>query len=466
MFTRKNSIFYAFFYLSLISCSQLPSWVPGAKKGHDDGSPTPTPSAPEVTGSDLPANPLYNAAIVNNSYLTSSVNLTPWTQAGYHGKSVKIAILDNGFGGLTSALGKRLPPDLKIETSKLENISQSPHGTKLAEIIFAMTSGSPTWTSTSQAPQMKLYNANGFSNFSHAVDQAIAEHVDIILYSQVWEFGGNFDGRGFINAEVNKAIKAGILWINAAGNYAASSWHSSVTIGSQDHLNLPYKDRYVRMLVNQANTPVKISLSWNDFTDSKEWRTSRDLDLTLLDASEREIASSRRIQDGKDHGSDANYSAHAREVIESTLQPGIYLLRVTAKSKNFDANSQIRLAADGQNISFIDQSPYASVMIPADNPNVVTVGASDDDASSNGVTTAGLPKPEFVAPSIIELEGGIQLQGTSTAAAVAAATLAVYQEACGIQTRESLLRSIDNGLIGQQSIKGRGLWLNSNLRCN
>ena len=452
-------------FVTIISCGQIPSWVPGSKKNQDTKATIKPNSSPEVTDTNLAADPVYNAAIVNNDYLKTSVNLDPWLKAGYHGKNLTIAILDNGFGGLKTSLGKRLPPDLKVEKSRIENESLTPHGTKLAEIIFAMTSGSPSWSATSKHPKFKLYNSNGFTNFSAAVDQAIEDRVDMIVYSQVWEFGGNFDGSGFINAAVNKATKVGILWINAAGNYAASVWQGPVLIQDNGSVLLPYKSEYVRLVVNDQITNVKITLSWNDFTDSKEWRTSRDLDLTLLDPEMKEIAASRRTQDGKDHGKDSNYSAHAREFIESSLKPGIYLLKVTAKSRNFDEHSFFRLSADGQNISFIDQSTLASVMIPADNPTVLTVGASDDDSSSAGSTMAGIRKPEFVAPSIIQVEGGMQFQGSSTAAAVAAATLAVYQEACGKLNRSSTLDKIVDGSIAQLSTKGRGLWLNSQLNC-
>jgi hypothetical protein len=323
-----------------------------------------------------------------------------------------------------------------------------------------MTSGSVQWSPQSQHPRIKLYNANGFSNFTAAVDQAIADRVDMILYSQVWEFGGNFDGGGFINSAVNKATDAGILWINAAGNYAASSWQDDIRYNANGVVELPFKQQYVRLVVNDADTNVKITLAWNDFADTKDWRTPRDLDLLLLDSSEREIAASRLIQDGRDHGNDKLYSSHARESISTQLQPGIYVLKVVAQSRNFDAQSRFRLAANGANIAFIDQAPEASVMIPADNPSVLTVGSSDDDNSSAGPTQGGLHKPELVAPSLIEVEGGLTFQGSSTAAAVTAAALAVYQDACGFRmNRDSLSAKILTGVISQASTKGRGLWL-------
>ena len=437
--------------LALVGCGQFDRLL---KKEES------TQTAPEVVPqSEMVDDPAYRAALTNTEYLTRSVNLKPWLEFGYHAGSQTIAILDNGFAGLKSAAGRTLPPDLSVFKGPIDNQSTTLHGTKLAEVIFALTSGSSTWSPSSRHPKLKLYNANGFSNFSAAVDQAIRDQVDIIVYSQVWEFGGNFDGRGFINAAVDKATSRGILWINAAGNYATSSWQGPLIPNYNAVARLPYEHQFVRMVVNEESSPVKVTLSWNDFADSKDWRTNRDLDLIILDRNGREVAASRKVQDGLDHGRDPNYSSHAREIIDTTLQPGIYLLRVEIRSRNFDANSRLRIAANGPGVSFIDQSVDASVMIPADNPNVLTVGANDDSSSSFGQTNSGALKPEVVAPSQLEFETGITFQGSSTAAAVAAATIAVYREACGRLTREQLVDRIHSGVLSQNTTRGFSLWL-------
>lgn len=436
----------------MTSCGNIRDWL--AQDRND------STSAPEVvTGQDIPEDPAYLAGLTNSNNINSMINLRPWLERGFHGTTQTIAILDNGFKGLDASLGRHLPPNLRVSQGPIANSADTLHGTKLAEVIFALTSGSPDWHLRSLHPQIKLYNANGFSNFAAAVDQAIMDKVDIIVYSQVWEFGGNFDGRGFINAVVNRATAAGILWINAAGNYAASAWHGPLLANSDATARLPYEGKFVRLMVSEPETPVKITLSWNDFTDSKDWRTSRDLDLVLLDPNGQQLAAARKIQDGYDHGRNPDYSAHARETIDVTLEPGVYLLRVDIRSRNFDANSRIRLAANGQAISLIDQTADASVMIPADNPSVLTVGASDDPSSSFGRTMGGVIKPEVLAPSILEFESGITFQGSSSAAAVAAAALAIYREACGRFSKDQLVNKIANGQIAQRSIKGYSLRL-------
>jgi hypothetical protein len=441
--------------LATVACS-------GTKeRDHKETVPSAPPqtTAPEVPNANGPDIPAYDGTITNDLTLRRAVGLDAWLGSGHHGQKMIIGILDNGFGGLANAAGKRLPPSLTVAPSPIKNESPTPHGTILAEIIMALTSGTPTWTPQSQHPVLKLYNSNGFSNFSAAVDQAIKDGVDIILYSQVWEFGGNFDGRGFINAVVNKAVSAGILWINAAGNYAESSWQGRLMINPDQTASLPWQGRYIRMNVKDPETPVKISLAWSDFAETKDWRTYRDLDLALLDTSRRVINIAGKIQDGRDHGSDPAYSAHARETMAIMLPAGDYLLRVDVKSRNFDGYARIRLAADGPGVTFADKSMDASVMIPADNPNVLTVGADDNAASSKGRTFGGISKPDVLAPSFIQSDVGVSFEGSSTAAAVAAATLAVYEGACGRHQRSDLVRRIMTGQLSKPTTSGPTLML-------
>src|SRR5690606_22710302 len=127
--------------------------------------------------------------------------------------------------------------------------------------------------------KMYLYNANGYSNLVSAIEHLIKEQVDVVLYAQVWEYGGNFDGRGFINQKINEAVAAGVVWINAAGNQGQSSWSGPVALSSSNEVELPYQayptsaHSFVRFTVPLDATDTKIVLAWNDFTDDKNYKT-------------------------------------------------------------------------------------------------------------------------------------------------------------------------------------------------
>ena len=63
-----------------------------------------------------------------------------------------------------------------------------------------------------------------------AVRYAIEQRVDIILFSGSFEGGGNGDGRGPVNRIIDEATAAGILWVNAAGNYGRRVYNGPVRV--------------------------------------------------------------------------------------------------------------------------------------------------------------------------------------------------------------------------------------------
>src|SRR5690606_5675186 len=115
-------------------------------------------------------------------------------------KPLRVAVLDKGFEGYAAEIGKSLPQkivymagpvaapaDMKVE-----------HGFRMAQILSDLMTDSGQ--DTSAIAELRLYNVYGFSNFKAAIADIIKNKIDLVLYSEVWEFGNNFDGRGFINA--------------------------------------------------------------------------------------------------------------------------------------------------------------------------------------------------------------------------------------------------------------------------
>ena len=394
------------------------------------------------------------ATISNLPEMIEKLNLAPYHARGFRGQNLKIAVFDNGFAGLEHSLGTRLPPDSELVTATGNETQSTSHGTKLAELVYGLAAGTSRYDVRQVGPQIVLFNTNGYSNLVEAIDQAIARRVDMILYAQVWEYGGNFNGAGFINAQVRRATEAGILWVNAAGNFGQSSFVSSVHVSRGHAVDLPFKANdatgtpsSVRLRVPEfgggQKVPVRIVLSWNDFSDSKLYRTPQDLDLVITDAGGRELAAGRMIQDGKDHGADGRYSAHARELIRLNLSPGIYHLRVQAMSDNFDDESLLRIAADGAGVQILDNPALESILIPADNPAVLTVGAIDVDYSAKN--SSG--KPELRTISRLMFDDGQEIAGTSAASAVAVGTLAVMQSVLGKADRQKILDHAGSGMF-------------------
>ena len=379
------------------------------------GIPT-TAAEDEMVGQD----PLSNL-----STLLYQQNLNGYHRKGFTGKGIKIAILDNGFAGLNHSKGQRLPPGTRTFEAPGNAMANTPHGTKLAEIVYALATGSAQYSSSIEGPEMLLLNTNGFTNLVHAIDTVIAEKVDIVLYAQVWEYGGNFDGGGFINKEVNRAINSGVLWVNAAGNLGQATWNGPVIPSDFGTIDLPYKmyqdspNSFLRFTVPQEFTDTKIVVSWNDFTDDKSYKTPQDLNVELLDSKNQVLDGGYLVQTGlKQSGS--QYSIHAREIIHASLNTGTYKIRVLAGSKNFDAKSIMRVTVNGLGVRLIEKSLIPTVLIPAENHEVLTIGAVDVDYS--GLTNS---KPEARMRSEVRFGAGETYYGTSAATAIATGSLAV-----------------------------------------
>lgn len=447
----------------LTNCSASSPWN---KKNSADETPSvtapanpvalPTPAVQPVSAGGAPdeMGSVHKSTITNLDDLITAIHGSNWHKAGANCAGKTIAIFDNGFSGLEDSKGVRLPPNLVIEPSTANAAVDTPHGTKLTEIIWAICTGSRVYSPARPGPTLKLFNTNGYTNLANAVDAVVRSPVDIVLYSQVWEFGGNFDGKGFINSLVNKVTSRNILWVNAAGNYGQTSWQNLITFDGKNEVTLPHEGRYLRFAVNNPQTLVKLTLAWNDFGEDKSARTSQDLDLILEDVKHRPLTTGNLIQDGQDHKNAAGYSAYAREQVTATLEPGIYYLRITStKPSMFNAKSRLRLGADGKDVVFIDQTPEASVMIPADNPSVLTVGASDVDFSSSGtVVGTNSHKPEILAPSILNFDNGMTYAGSSSAAAVAAAAIALYESKCGVKDHGQWVRIFSGEMMGSKAV--------------
>ena len=399
------------------------------------------PDLPEYADAATSNDPTAGVAITNTREVATSIGLLALQQGGFLGQTQRIAILDNGFSGLKNSLASaRLASGTIYVPGRTGSASvDTAHGTKLAELVHALAPDA----------EILLINSNGYSNFVRAIDEAIARKATMVLYAQVWEYGGNFDGGGFINREVNRATDAGILWINAAGNYGLATWEGTLQAidGTTAFVTPARESQYIRFHLPSGSN-AKMVLTWDDFQDDKNYRTKEDFDLVIEDAGHREVAASRLIQDGAVHGfqgPDEKYSAHARELIRAQLPQGAYFARIEVKnSANLNRLAKFRFSVDAFGAQILDSRSANSIMIPGDNPQVVTVGAWDTAISATGT---GVPweKPNLLAPSRINFADGQSVMGSSSAAAITAGALAVWQSRFGRLNHTQFQTQLLNG---------------------
>ncbi|RME15536.1 MAG: hypothetical protein D6797_06360 [Bdellovibrio sp.] len=375
-------------------------------------------------------------------------------------KTVKIGI----FGlyntkAILPEIGKTLPYRTFIHPYPIKNsLFFDDHQLRMAQLITLLMTNKGR--NSELAPEIHFFYSEGLTNFENAIQQAIHENIDIILNAQVMEWGGNGDGRGYINDLVNKAIQAGILWVNAAGNFRLHMHTRFYRKGSQDHLvHLPDQNDSLRItckrhpLNKDQLCPLRVVLSWNDFPQNpRKSGTNKDLALEILDSSFKRMAYKDFIQvkhkpKKKDPQKCKNhpfpcYSVLPREYFVGKVPVGTYFIRVFDNSHNFQSQDKIRITVSGYGIYLENQpSVFNSILPPADNPHVLTIGASSDARSS---VNAKLFKPELVFPSTViwknQDERDAIYKGSSNASAFVTAGIGLmmsFQPA--IKTKEEVL---------------------------
>ncbi|MBX3020277.1 MAG: hypothetical protein KF799_01265 [Bdellovibrionales bacterium] len=366
-------------------------------------------------------------------------------------RKIKIAILDNGFNGWESEVGKSLPAGTKYcpgKASRADEITDpSLHGLFMAQVVAAVVKNSGAEADY----EMRLFNAYGITKFGDAVDTLVREKFDLVLYSQVWEYGGNGDGKGFINAIVDKALAAGVIWINASGNYGHLTKLAPVD-GRPEGLNeyIMFKNKdgktsdsaifHCKPAPGKKKCSLRLVLSWNDFKDDPEAGTDKDLDVIVQDDAGKEIAVGDRNQVLAGLANDPKASKVPRELIETDVVPGKYKVRIKIKSKNFSASQDVaRITVSGPGIELADASVGETLLPPGDNPGVLTVGAADDFQTN---VSEKLKRPDIYLTSAIALDNDSIPFSTSNAAALTAG-VSVLQLGTGVdKTRAALLEKL------------------------
>ena len=391
---------------------------------------------------------------------------------------LKIAILERGFAGAEE--GGNLPEGTIIVNQYDEEMIaqydlnpgydappvEEAHGRRVAQLVWAMTG-----MKQDIAPQFYLLNANGYTNFRRAVRYAIQEKIDIIVYAQNWEYGGNFDGKGFVNATVNEALEAGITWINAAGNYGGAVYNGKIDSDKEGNVifnkakHTQNKDKLF-FTMKSDDKDVRVLCVWNDFSDDRDYQAVKDLDLYVYEWTGNElgelVGQSRYAQveipaTQNAELADRQPSQLAREEVSLTglRKDHQYAIMVRNVSENFGVKDCLRIIVHANNgvLTFDDHTDGGEIMIPADNKGVISVGDLSEN-SSVGPTADFRRKPEVIlSPWMAEGQTNVYSEmpyavfsddtvvaGTSADAAIFAGIVAVLKANKPSITRTEILQ--------------------------
>ena len=213
-----------------------------------------------------------------------------WHRARMKGDGIKIGIIDVGFEGFQSLMGTELPAEADVHAlcfTELGRMSDDiadceyfdDHGTYVTETAFDM------------APNATYYisNAPSWSDLARTVIWMASEDVDIINHSVGWLWSGPGDGsspisRSPLNA-VHYAAANGILWVNAAGNNARTTWFNDYNDVDEDGVyNFTETDECNDVLL-EGGEPFVAQLRWDDIWGAP----ATDLDLYLINKDTMEI---------------------------------------------------------------------------------------------------------------------------------------------------------------------------------
>lgn len=368
-------------------------------------------------------------------------------------KNVKVAVLDSGFAGMD---GKRpyLPADAVViehygpEFIRKFNLGDpnftktfrpgDAHGRQLAQVVWSATGGSP------DGPKFYLMNANGPTMFRRAVRMAIELKVDVILFGGTFEGAGNYDGRGPINAAVDEAVAAGIVWVNAAGNTGGAVFNGPVDVGPGGFVRFGAAGLTALRLKGRLDeNELTLTLTWNDYRDAEDAGTEKDLDLIVEDWQGRVVGESKLRQVGPGRAAGERETKNPRERLTladlGATAPGKeYRVRVRANTANFGPRDRLRIlltphrppvADDAGRLEpsaeLLDATRGGEIYPPADHAGVLTVGDAAP-ASAVGPTADGRVKPDvIVSESVVRFTSGEETAGASNAAAYFAGVVAV-----------------------------------------
>ena len=355
----------------------------------------------------LPDKPASQAITSEGVALTKA---SIFSNQGYTGAGVKVAVIDLGFAGLTNAINNGdLPSSVKfIDCTGTGCVTRiwpwdiayetEGHGTAVAEIVRDMAPGADLY----------LIKINDALDLSDAANFCISNGVKIINHSVGWYNTNFYDGKCWLQYQnpvctVNDAFAHEILWVNAAGN-AGNKHHSAIFSSSDGNT---FHDPSI-FLYAFAGDVIALDLTW------EAWPyTDQDYDFWLVDSSFTAVSKSLNVQIGTQKPVESIYYI--------APSSGIYYLWV----RKWSATTNHKFHIYSRSHILSPSVASSSLLSPSDAAGALTVGAINQQNwstgaiasySSQGPTNDGRTKPDITGPDgVATYTYGSSFTGTSAA---------------------------------------------------
>ena len=399
----------------------------------------------------LPDRPIPTAIQSQGVGLTGA---SSYHSTGYTGTGVKVAVIDTGFAGLSSAISNSELPNtvVMVDCTGPECVSTDfpseteHHGTAVAEIVHDM------------APGATLY----LIKVADSLDDIDAKNYCIHNGIKIINQSGGYYNTNFYSGEcyysnpvctANDAYRHGILWVTSAGNEANSHYEATFRDSNNSGWhNVSADDETINITTSKGNI-IEEYLTWNAWPT-----TDQDYDLYLYDSSFDLVAYSINSQTGTQLPTEMiRYSVPAT----GTYHLAIYKWSATS-------NHQLEVYSYPHTLN--PSVASSSLSSPADAGGAMAVGAiyqgywttgPQESFSSRGPTNDGRIKPEICGPDGVASHTYGSFWGTSATAphvaGAAALVLSKYPRYSVLELRIALdSLAIDMGSPGKDNIYGHG----------
>ena len=345
----------------------------------------------------------------------TALGVDRWHHLGYRGQGCTIAILDSGFRGYRSFLGKGLPASVVARTFRKDGAIEardSQHGVLCAEVIHAL------------APEAKLllasWEPDDPNSFLGAVRWAKACGARVLSCSLIMPNWSDGEGGGQVHEALQRLLGSGrdtrdLICFASAGNTALRHWTGAF---NPNRLGLHQwrPERTANTLTPWGTDRVAVELYGP---------TKSPCELVVTDAATGKLIGKVAFQTDV-------VENWGQAVVRFDPEPGheyAVRLRCTSASKETTQPDRFHLVALGGNLE--EYTSGGSIPFPGDGAGVVAVGAVDAAGQRLSYISCGpnsrQPKPDFVGlvpfPSLCRDR---PFAGTSAAAPEAAALAALF----------------------------------------
>jgi hypothetical protein len=381
---------------------------------------------------------------------------------GADGSGIRIAIFDGGFNGLNTRIANGVAPNAAYywdnsatTLTSIVSASTSVHGTGCVETVFDNAPGAT----------YEVYRRNSITDYGNAVNQAIANGVDIISNSQSNYNQGWADNTGPVCAAAQNASNNGILWFASAGNRAQSHWEGSFSDTDGDGWHEFSGSDETNDVTISAGSASNFYLSWNNSGTGSS--ANYDFYLYNIGTTPFTVLASGTSSSGFESFGYTNTGS-------SAISAALCVRSISGSTPNFEFFRHASNSFEYQTASGSNSSPSNSTAA-----NVISVGAlplnsynSSPGASgiiasysSQGPTNSGNLCPDISAPTNTTTQAyGGAFGGTScatpNAAGAAAAFWSAHPNLSATGVRDILFRKADLykdwGSNGSDNIYGWG----------